>query len=567
MFSVLVRQALSATRFKGYMCMPLLRTYAAKAKAGPPLISVRDLDLEYSDKTIFHGLGFELFPRSKVTIVGNNGIGKSTFLKLLHQESLEDLDKEIQDWSGAIKVDGTVGYLPQAFNRFDNDLVIEHIVNWSGALELQNFLTNNPLEQNNFNPWLEEFNYLGGHNLWKPLSQLSFGSDIFCRPMSSLSGGQKTKIHLATLAFQNPDIMLLDEPTNHLDIMGMKWLSNYIRKYSGAVVMVTHDRALISETSDRISELSPTSHNFVHFKGGYKKYLEAQSLIAEKVLARAARCKKEKKSLEDELNQALQVREAKTYNSKDNDKIGFKSKGQRKQKQQGNKVVNLKSKIEDIEEELQSLPQTREKLGIQITYEDNGFFQIAATNLTCTIDGRVLFNPTSFSAEPGKKLIITGPNGVGKTSMLRKIEMLGDMIAITGPVRVGYLDQEQEGIDIDVSATEYVKIVSDHRLNETQATNLLYSFGISSYNDLNKPIENLSIGTVRKVQIAGIIASGANVLLLDEPTNHIDLLSMEAIEGQLREFPGVVIATSHDRYFMEALGGASIIELEEYYEN
>jgi len=567
MFLSLVRQTLPKT--KTHNLSSVSRYFSTKVKSGSNLIAVQDLYLEYGDKTIFHDLSFHLSYRNKVTIVGENGIGKSTFLKILYQESQKKTSKDFVDWSGLIKVQGTVGYLPQAFNKFDDDFVIEHIVNWSGDPELQDFLGNNPINPSNFKEWFKEFNELGGYNLYKTLSELKIGEQILCRPMHSLSGGQKTRVHLAALALQEPEILLLDEPTNHLDMSGLNWLSNYIKRFNGAVVMVTHDRALISETSDRISELSPISHNFVHFTGGYKKYLEAQRLLAEKAKAKAERYKKEKRFLEEELHQALEVKETKTYKPpKDNDKIGFKAKGQRKQKQEGNKIINLKSKIDEIDKELQTLPQTRKELDIQITYKDSGFFQISVTNFSCEIDGKILFNPVSFSAKPGQKIIITGPNGVGKTSLLRSIEQLENSTSInlSGKIKVGYLDQEQEDIDTTITAVEYIKEASGNKLNQGQVLELLYRFGISSHNDLYRPIENLSTGTIRKLQLAGIIASGANLLLLDEPTNHIDIMSMETIEEQLHDFPGIVIATSHDRYFMDALGNASILNLEEYYE-
>lgn len=566
MFLSLVRQTLPKTKTHNLSSVP--RYFSTKVKSGSNLIAVQDLYLEYGDKTIFHDLSFHLSYRNKVTIVGENGIGKSTFLKILYQESQKKTSKDFVDWSGLIKVQGTVGYLPQAFNKFDDDFVIEHIVNWSRDPELQDFLGNNPINPSNFKEWFEEFNELGGYNLYKTLSELKIGEQILCRPMHALSGGQKTRVHLAALAFQEPEILLLDEPTNHLDMSGLNWLSNYIKRFNGAVVMVTHDRALISETSDRISELSPISHNFVHFTGGYKKYLEAQRLLAEKAKAKAERYKKEKRVLEEELHNALEVKETKTYKPpKDNDKIGFKAKGQRKQKQEGNKIINLKSKIDEIDKELQTLPQTRKELDIQITYKDSGFFQLSVTNFSCEINGKFLFNPVSFSATPGQKIIITGPNGVGKTSLLKSIEHPNSTsINLSGKVKVGYLNQEQEDIDTTITAVQYIKEASGDKLNQGQVLELLYRFGISSYNDLYRPIENLSTGTIRKLQLAGIIASGANLLLLDEPTNHIDIMSMEAIEEQLHDFPGIVIATSHDRYFMDALGNASILNLEEYYE-
>ncbi|WPX99225.1 ABC transporter ATP-binding protein [Candidatus Megaera polyxenophila] len=555
--------------YKSFVPGSGFRSYSSKVNFGSPLITVKELDLDYSDKIIFHNLNFDLFPRNKVTIVGENGIGKSTFLRILHQESQKSFSKDLVDWSGSVKVLGTVGYLPQAFNKFDDDFAIEHIVKWSGDDTLGEFINNNPIKPSNFKNWFEEFNALGGYGLCKTLSELKLEEEILCRQMHTLSGGQKTKVHLAALAFQEPEILLLDEPTNHLDMAGLKWLSNYIKRFNGGVVMVTHDRALISETSDRISELSPISHNFVHFTGGYKKYLEAQKLLAEKAKAKAERYKKEKKALEEELHNALAVKETKIYKPpKDNDKIGFNAKGQRKQKQEGNKIINLKSKIDEIDKELQTLPQTRKELDIQITYKDSGFFQISVTNFSCEIDGKLLFNPVSFSASPGQKIIITGPNGVGKTSLLRSIEHPENFTSInlSGKVKVGYLNQEQEDIDTTITAVQYIKETSGDKLNQGQVLELLYRFGISSHNDLYRPIENLSTGTIRKLQLAGIIASGANLLLLDEPTNHIDIMSMEAIEEQLHDFPGIVIATSHDRYFMDALGNASILNLEEYYE-
>lgn len=567
MFLSLVRQTIRIVKNNTHNT--LSRYSTTKVESVVPLIEVQDLYLEYGDKVIFDNLSFYLYPKNKITIVGENGIGKSTFLRILYQESQKKPSEDFVDWSGLVKVKCTVGYLPQAFNKFNNDLVIEHIVNWSKFPKLQDFLGKNPAKLSNFENWRKEFNELGGYNLWELLSELEIGEQILCRPMHALSGGQKTKVHLVALAFQEPEILLLDEPTNHLDMAGLNWLSNYIKSFRGAIVMVTHDRDLISDTSYGISELSPVAHNFVHFTGGYKKYLEVQKLLIEQAKAKAENYKKQRKLLEKELHNGLKVMETKSYKPpKDNDKIGFKAKGQRKQKHDSNKITNLKLKIDEIDEQLKSLPQIRKELDIQITCKDLSSLWISVTNFSCKIDGKELFKPVSFSAEPGQKIIITGPNGIGKTSLLRSIEHPGNSTSInlSKKIKVGYLDQEQEGIDTTITAVEYIKEASGYKLNQGQVIGLLYRFGISADNDLYRPIENLSTGTIRKLQLAGIIASGANLLLLDEPTNHIDIMSMEAIEEQLHDFPGIVIATSHDRYFMDALGNASILNLEEYYE-
>jgi ATP-binding cassette subfamily F protein 3 len=235
-------------------------------------ISILKLRLSFNGKPVFQDVDFQLSAGDKVTIVGENGVGKSTFLKIINGL--------IHDYEGKAIVKGSIGYLPQSFEGFANLKGIEHLIRYSEDPLLIEFLENSDSYRSD--AWYQEFNARGGFAIWKTLSQLRLNPDRLERNLMDLSGGEKTKLHLCAIHHQNPDVLLLDEPTNHLDYTGLRWLENFLRSFAGGIVMVTHDRTLINNTANKISELSPITHNFSHFRGGYKHYLVEQDKIYER---------------------------------------------------------------------------------------------------------------------------------------------------------------------------------------------------------------------------------------------------------------------------------------------
>lgn len=535
---------------------------SSNTRTSTPHVLVQDLDLEFMDKPIFHDLNFSLHPSDKVTVVGENGIGKSTFLKVL--------TGELSEYDGRVDVSGSFGYLPQTFEHFEDGLVMEHIIHHSRDPNLVSLLTTDQFPV--FSPeWYDLFNSYGGFNLFRSLNQIGLTTQILTRRFLELSGGEKTKIHLCSLALCSPDFLFLDEPTNHLDATGLKWLSSFVRQFNGGVVMVTHDRALIKETANRISELSPLTRNFVHFRGGYKHYLDEQEKIYERLRMERLRQERELKSVKKTLSDFQNTVQTSVVrrSSKDKDKIGFNARGERKQKGQRQRINQIKQKVELLEDSLVNVPLERKKVEFDLSaFLERSDLSLEAHNLSKSIAGRPLFSSLSFNARTGERIIITGKNGAGKTTLLRIISGLTmpntGSVQISGTSRIGFLDQEQDTLDLTASP---FSLLTKHSQQSSpdKVMKLLEMFGLYYKHDIYTPLATASIGCRRKVQLAHTILRGSNILLLDEPTNHIDLLSLERIEDQLLTFPGIVIAVSHDRYFMDKVA-TQIINLDDYYQ-
>lgn len=230
-------------------------------------LKVSNLTLSFGKKVLFDDLDFSLESGDKVTIVGENGCGKSTFLRLLTGVNYA--------YSGSIDIGGRIGYLPQHFEDVDGGkpailVILESLAN----IEIKQFLSQAQFSELFSDDWIQELNTLGGHEIFKQAHLIGLSNQLLMKPFKQLSGGEKTKTMLCALSCMESNIILLDEPTNHLDTQGIKWLENYLKKFEGGVIMATHDRTLINLVSNRISELSPHTKKFVHFRGGYKLYLE-----------------------------------------------------------------------------------------------------------------------------------------------------------------------------------------------------------------------------------------------------------------------------------------------------
>lgn len=511
-----------------------------------PLIHVQKLHYSLPGKVIFDNVDFLLSHGDRTTIVGENGVGKSTFLRFLRAPDI--------DYDGIRAVHGEVGYLPQTFGDIPNISALEYVLVTAERPEWQAILAEDP----DLRRWQELLPALGGHSIYQVLYQLNIAPTTLNQPMENLSGGEKTKIHLCALYHKDADILLLDEPTNNLDICGIEWLEGYLKNFHGGVVMVTHDRMLINNTAAHISELSPVTHQLKHFRGGYQNYLieqekeynRASSIRAtqEKELkVTAARLQKAHSSAK---NPAARVRS-------DGDKLGFNARGQRRQKSMARAVGQLQTQLSLLQNSLHAVPPLRCTPAITLSSTANPQqLWIRGEAISHRFGNQHLFNDLSFSLEEGERLAITGGNGVGKTTLLNIIRGLSTpdtgKIEMSDGAKIGSLDQEQTTVDLSLSAREILS-QANQRLSHEEMGHLLSKFGLYHKHDLQVPLTNLSIGLRRKVQLAAIVASGANILLLDEPTNHMDILSIEQIEEALIDFHGIIITVSHDRFFLKTL--------------
>jgi ATPase subunit of ABC transporter with duplicated ATPase domains len=399
---------------------------------------------------------------------------------------------------------------------------------------------------------------LGGHEKFKQANHIGLSIDLLKKPFKTLSGGEKTKVLLGALSILEPNIILLDEPTNCLDSQGIEWLENFLKNFDGGIIMVTHDRSLINAVSNRISELSPYTKKFTHFRGGYKNYLEEEEKRRQRLIEERQHQEKELENLKLKANHAKgKVKTRIIRSGSDRDKLSYNNKEQRAQKGDAKAFTQLAEKVERLTDNLVDVIPERSQ--ISFDFDDNPAFSASLLNIEVSNVGksfkRPLFSGVSFTLTKGDRLIIQGPNGSGKSTLMKIIVQLiqpdEGSVAISGNAIVGYLDQEQESLPLDKSTISLLKDDPLIGATDKKAIRNLRNFGIYTWHDLKGPLKTLSIGCRRKAQFCQLIMRKTSILLLDESTNHIDFLSLEFIEDSLLTFSGIIIAATHDRYFTE----------------
>ncbi|EFC40832.1 predicted protein [Naegleria gruberi] len=473
------------------------------------------------------------------------------------------------EYTGMVEIEGKIGFLPQHFEEItkgDESTIITMLKFFPDA-DIQQFLEQplQPLSEE----WYNELNSIIGDEIYQQTKLIGLNNDLLEQPFESLSGGEKTKSILCALSIVKPDILLLDEPTNHLDVQGIEWLEHFLKDYDGAVVMVTHDRTLINSVSNRISELSPHTKKFVHFRGGYENYLAQEEKKRQRAMQERELQDKELKNLKQKsIQMASSMKARKLRDPKNRDKLSYNNQEERVHKGTSKAFNQITRKQEHLLENRTDLIQERNKISFE--FDESSIassLSIELSDLSKSFAQKPLFQNLSFTLVSGDRLIIQGPNGSGKTTLMNIIMGLTESdegsVNISKHAKIGYLDQEQENMPLDKTAIELLMEDSSIQATKQKVITELCNLGVYTWHDLNSPLKSLSIGCRRKVQLCKIIMQKCSILVLDELTNHIDFPSLEVIEEALMNFPGIIIATSHDRYFTEKIA-TDIINLEDY---
>jgi ATP-binding cassette subfamily F protein 3 len=500
------------------------------------LLSCAQLSRGFDDGPLFENVGFELFGGDRVGLVGPNGVGKTTLLRLLAGLDRPD-DGDVRFHAGA-----RVTLLRQqpefAAGRtlFDearsglDDLVAAHddMVRTAEALahakdEAEHRALATRYER--LNDLLHHHDaYNVDHRVEQVLDGLGFREPDYQRPIETFSGGQQSRVMLAKLLLAAPDVMLLDEPSNHLDIQATRWLEDYLSQQHEAMLIVSHDRFFLDKVVTKVFELS--GKRITSYPGNFKQYWRL----------RHERYEQELKAYESQ----------REYIAKQEDYIRRVHYGQlHKQAQSRQKVLD---KIERLERPVLVESPHMHFGGVR----RSGDVVIQADRLSKAYDSP-LFSDLSFTLQRGKRLGILGPNGSGKTTLLRVI--MGEEPADSGSVQVGHLvqfgyyDQQLKTLPADEPVIRAVWPDPDPEIDEQKMRNLLGRFGLVG-DQVYQQVNALSGGEKSRAALARLVALGVNVLVLDEPTNHLDLWACDALEQALLEFDGTVIVVSHDRYFL-----------------
>ncbi|MFZ1756613.1 MAG: ABC-F family ATP-binding cassette domain-containing protein [Caldilineaceae bacterium] len=527
------------------------------------LLTISHITKSYGDQAVLSDVSFVLNPGRHVGLVGANGAGKSTLLKIVAGEVKADAGEVA--WMGGI----TTGYLPQALTFWGDHTLAQLLDSAAGnlselaatmrRLEARMAAADSNLDQvvAEYGRVVERFERQGGYDLDYRIDMVLDGLGLTgvdrTRVVSTLSGGEKVRANLAALLLTGPDVLLLDEPTNHLDPNTLAWLEEYLAGYAGGLLIVSHDRHFLNRTVHEILEIDEHSHQARLYTGDYDAYAAAK--VQERVRWEAEYAAQQEEIAD--LRAAIKGKSRQVAHNRparDSDKFLKHFKRERIDTAVARNVQSAEERLRRIEAD--PIPRPPERLKINPEFDPlelAGRFPLSTQGLCKVYGDRLLFRDVTFSLAPRSRVVITGANGTGKSTLLKIVAGLqtadqGEVIRAAS-VRLGYLDQEQERlVQTGTLIDAYREDLSGH-WEEHKAE--LMGYGLFAWPELLKPVVSLSIGQKRKLQIAQLIAQRANLLLLDEPTNHISFDVLEEFEQALLEFPGPILAISHDRRFIQ----------------
>lgn len=503
------------------------------------ILNCNNIDKTFVDNHVLKNASFHIEDYEKAAIVGINGAGKSTLLKIIVGDMSAD--------SGQVTFakDKTFGYLAQhqavdtENSIFDELLTVKQEVLDLEAAIRQTELDMKSAEGNELDALLKKYSsmthrfedingYAYKSEVTGILKGLGFTEAEFTKKVSTLSGGQKTRIALGKLLLQKPDLIILDEPTNHLDLNSIAWLENYLLNYKGAVIIVSHDRYFLDRIATKIVEIDNGVVSSFH--GNYSDYAtQKEHLRIEQMHAY--------------LNQQREIKHQEEVIEK------LRSFNREKSIKRAESREKMLDKIERIEKPTEIKADMKLSLTPRKT-SGNDVLQISG--LSKAFDKQVLFSNVGFEIKRGEHVAIIGDNGTGKTTLLKIINEIlppdAGTIHLGTNVQIGYYDQEHHVLHMD--KTLFEEISDDYpELTNTEIRNTLAAF-LFTGEDVFKKIRSLSGGERGRVSLAKLMLSESNFLILDEPTNHLDITSKEILESAINSYKGTVLYVSHDRYFI-----------------
>ena len=509
-------------------------------------ININKIKKNYGFKNILDDISFEVKTNEVISLIGENGCGKSTILKLINKE------ENPNEGTISIRKGATIGYLPQIPNiENENKSVKEYLYETvQYIIDIGNKIKNYENQMSNcsnkelekiiqkYCNLQEKYNDLGGYEIDTKINKIVTGFKIeklLNNTLKNLSGGEKRIVYLARIMINNPSILLLDEPTNHLDIDTLEWFENYLKNYNGTILIVSHDRYFLDKVSTK-TILIENGNNYI-FNGNYSYYLKENELRIEKEFKDY---KEQQKMISAMKNKIKKLEEF--------GRLAFP---------QGEKFFRRAQSIRKRLEKIEILNKPIEKKEIPLNFDFNtrsGKKVLSINNYNLYINNKLLIEDINIEITYKDKICIVGANGCGKSTLIKAILNKDNNIDIGSNVNIGYIPQEIVFSD-NITILDYCKrfyIGDEPHLRSS--LNKFYFYGPNVF----KKVNNLSGGEKVRLKLFELIQNNNNFLILDEPTNHIDIYTKEILEDALNDFNGTILFISHDRFFINKLANKTL---------
>jgi len=526
------------------------------------MLTVTHLSRRFGDKLVLDNISFHVNPGDRIGLVGPNGAGKTTLLRVM---AGVDVD---QSNSGIVSIASgrTIGYLRQGFAGLPEgtlgDLLDGPTLGLLGAQTRLDAATAAWEDPNGdqeaisaaFDDASAAFEACGGYaaidELELLLDRFDLGDATFERPLSTLSGGQKTRAGLAGLLASRPDILVLDEPTNHLDIDVLDWLSAFLVAYRGAIVMVSHDRGFLDDVATQVFALDSITHQLTAYPGNYSAYVAARKHEELEHAAAWARQQKEIGRVREDIRRLehhAQTIEANTID------FAIRAKAAKIARPAVVRKARLERMLES--EEAIERPDQVWTMAIDFKVESHGARDVIDIDgVEVSLGGKTVLQGVSLNVRIGDRVALVGPNGSGKSTLMRLIA--GELqpergsVRIGANIRIGYFVQEQDSLDLGKTVLQQAR--DDASMSESDTRTFLHRF-LFGGDMVHQLIGDLSYGERARLMLALLVLRGTNLLLLDEPLNHLDISARENFERALSQFEGTIVVVLHDRYAVARL--------------
>lgn len=514
------------------------------------LLQAQNITKNFGTKKLFSNVSFEVQDNSRIGLVGRNGVGKSTMLKIISDQ------ESYNSGNIALKKDTNIGYLAQDSGLNSENKIfdeMEHVFDYLKEQEKKMHILEEKLADPNIqdydnilkqydqlqNTFRQENGYGYQSEIRSVLKGFGFDEDVWQAQISTLSGGERSRLAMAKMLLEHHDILLLDEPTNHLDINTVEWLEGYLKNYRGALVIVSHDQYFLDKVVTEIVEIN--HHSSTHYSGNYTFYLQEKK-------------KNQEVAWKHYEEQQTEIKKTEEYIQKNIVRASTTKMAQSRRK----KLEHM-----DILDRPDS-DQGSVHFKFQIDKE-SGNDVLLVKDAAIGYENHIMSEPINLDVKKGERVGIIGPNGIGKSTFLKSI--LGQIPMIKGTtqfganVEVGYYDQNLKNLDPKKDVLHEIWDIYP-RLDEQVIRNMLGAF-LFSGDDVLKPVAGLSGGEKARLTLTKLAMEHDNFLIMDEPTNHLDIDSKEVLEDALKNFEGTVLFVSHDRYLLNTLADR-IVDIGEH---